>query len=218
MAESRLGWFFIALAAIIVAVGLSAVPVMAQAGQYSDEPILAPEALAPGPDEQCPGAEIVAAVGPTTDNDTTSFEATGETLRVTYQVQFLNDDSFSSLDITIEDRFGVLQSEFIDESGTDSFIVVTEEPTSFDLITELQPANSGEYTVVVEDCAGSDPTPPGDDGGSGDDDNDVPDDVIEGSIPDKDLPFTGGPQILLSVGVLLLGAGLTTSRMVRRRS
>jgi hypothetical protein len=202
--ESRLGWFFLVLAATVVMVGLSAVPVLAQTDQY-DEEILAPEALAPGPDEQCQGAEIVAAVGPTTDNATTSFEATGETLRVTYQVQFL--DEFSSLDITIEDRFGVLQSEFIDESGTDSFIVVTEEPNAFDLITELFPANSGEYAVVVENCAGSTPAPPGGGGGEST--------II--NIPEKPLPFTGGPEIALPTGALLLGTGMLAWTIVRRR-
>lgn len=188
-------------------------------------PVWAQEAgedqYAPGPDDQCPGAEVVEEVGPTTDNATNSFEATGDTLRVTYQVQFVEGNPFASLDIDIEDRFGFVEGESFDESGTDSFIVVTDGPESFDLITELDPANSGEYTVVVEDCVGEQQN--SNDGDDGSEDNDANDediddgDVISDSVPDKDLPETGGVPLLGVAFFMFAGAGLLTAVVRRRR-
>ncbi len=56
------------------------------------------------------------------------------------------------------------------------------------------------------------------DGTTGDDNgDDVPDDVIVDSIPDKNLPVTGG-LALWTGGALLLGAGLMMWRIVNRRS
>ena len=56
------------------------------------------------------------------------------------------------------------------------------------------------------------------DGTTGDDNGDtVPEDVILDSIPDKNLPVTGGLE-LWTGGALLLGAGLMVWRIVNRRS
>ena len=75
-------------------------------------------------DSSCANAEEVANVGPTTDNSVTPFETTGRTFRVSYDVTFIEEDAFSSVEIDVEDRFGLVDFEIVERSERDRFIVV----------------------------------------------------------------------------------------------
>lgn len=159
-------------------------------------------------DGACTNPKEVAAVGPTTDNTRTPFKVTGSIFRVSYDVTFEDPDAlFNSLDIDIEDRFGLAAFEIVDESGRDSFIV-TEGPGSFELVVNVTPNNGATYTITVEDCTSKgDPSDPGD--------------VVDGTTPKGELADTGGVSlipILFVLGLSLAGAGLLLrASLVRER-
>ena len=106
--------------------------------------------------------------------------------------------------------------------GTETSIVNAGEDSFF---LEILAANAN-YEITVEDCTGD----TGNDGGNGNnngdtggndnnDDGDTDDDgVIDDTIPDKDLPDTGGSTALLVGGsvLLLLYGGLVAWRLKTR--
>ena len=155
-------------------------------------------------DSSCANAEEVANVGPTTDNSVTPFETTGRTFRVSYDVTFIEEDAFSSVEIDVEDRFGLVDFEIVERSERDRFIV-TEGPGAYELIVNVEPANSARYSVSIEDCAGVNSS------------NDDEDDII--NDPGGNLPNTGGaPLSALMVGAaLLLVGGAVVGTVVGRR-
>ena len=150
----------------------------------------------------CANPKEVAAIGPTTDNSVTPFTTTGRTFRVSYTVSGIDPDELEAVEIDIEGRFGLVDFATVEEDGSDSF-VVTEEAGSYELVVNVSPQNSAEYTVTVEDCAGVD--------SSGNGDNIV-------NVPDDDLPNTGGvPLLALAVlGLVSAAAGLSVIREGRR--
>ncbi len=156
----------------------------------------------------CPGAVEVAQVGPESEGTVTPFRTTGRTFVVTYDVAFENGNDFGNVSIDIEDRFGLVEFENISSNneGSGSY-VVTEGAGSYDLVVNVEQSDDATYTVVVEDCRGSDDGP----GDPGD-----PDDVVPGTAADEDLPDTGGLPLpatlfalaLLVASVALLGASV----------
>src|SRR5829696_3901969 len=73
----------------------------------------------------CQNPRGVRSVGPTKDNTVTTFKVEGRTFRVTYDVTL--DDRNNTVNIDIEDRFGLADFETVEQSGEDSFIS-TEGP------------------------------------------------------------------------------------------
>jgi len=159
----------------------------------------------------CANAEEVASVGPTTDNSVTPFETTGRTFRVSYTVSGIDPRDADTVEIDIEDRFGLVDFAIVDEDGSDSFIV-TEQAGSFELVVNVRPQNSAEYTVTVEDCGGTGDGPAGDQYDDGDVDD--PDDVVGGPKDDKPLPKTGGAPVLLGAAALALASALLARRIL----
>lgn len=173
---------------------------------------------------ECPGAQEVATIGPTTADQRQEFTTTGEGFLVSYDVEFA-EDGYNSLDVDITDEFGLVEFDTQYESGSYSYFV-PEEAGTYEVETDLTPNRGAEYTVTVEDCTGDDSdqsTSPGDDdsdanggvsGGEAAEDNDadleddipsdIPSDIDSSTIPDKNLPNTGGVPLL---GLALLGGG-----------
>lgn len=193
---------------------LVAAPVQAQETAAEDQYV-------PGPDEQCPGAVVVGTITGT-DNQIEPFTITGDALRVTYVVEFtVPAREFRLVDIEINDRFGLIESESVDEDRADSFLV-PEGPGNFELEVDVEPENGANYTVTIEDCAGEDPTAPVDEDDNEDPgDLSDPEDVDEDTIPDQPLPDTGGLPLvgLVVLGLALLGVGSSVVRAgIGRRS
>jgi len=167
--------------------------------------------------ESCEGAVEVASVGPKTENTVTPFETTGRTFLVSYDVQFEDPQAFNLVEIDIEDRFGLVDFENVEENETNSF-VVTEGAGSYELVVNAKPANGATYTVTVEDCVG---TTDGDGttGGSGEQPGpvDSPKGVKQGTSSSKEIPFTGGPPYLAFGALALLGGALLVGRGVLKR-
>lgn len=98
----------------------------------------------------------VASFGPETENQTTPpFEITGNTFRVSGEVDFLTDTGLPSLIINATEEGGGPGGLItVDEEGSFSENVL-EGPGDFTL--DIETINEIEYTVRVEDC-GSSPT------------------------------------------------------------
>jgi hypothetical protein len=105
----------------------------------------------------CANPREVATLGPTTSDDRVAFRTTVDRFRVTYEVNFEDDDpdGFKDFTVDITDRFGLVESDSTDEDATESFIVV-EEAGSFAVETDVEPENGATYTVTVEECGGDD--------------------------------------------------------------
>ncbi len=167
--------------------------------------------IAPGPDEECPGAEVVNTTTGTGDKESPVFAIEGDSLRLTVAVAATSqnsDDAFVGISVRTEDDEGV-GSFSKDGEGTESSIV-NEGPGNFFL--DILSANA-EYTIVVEDCDGSDQ------GGNTNGDEDTDDDgVIDDTIPKKPLPDTGGSTALMIGGsaLLLLYGSLVAWRLKTR--
>ena len=191
---------------IVLLVGLLALPVWAQAAndQYEDQNV--------SPTGDCPGAQEVLTVDDTGITQTETFDIEGDNFRITSDVEATAGEDFLIFQIFVQDENGdpvaVVSQE---EEGTKTSFI-NEGPGQFSL--DINGANAS-YTVLVEDCVGSDDTPNGDDN-NGDDDNDADDDDII-NVPNKDLPKTGGPPLLGIAFFILAGAGLLTAVVRRRR-
>jgi hypothetical protein len=127
-----------------------------------ETPTPPPETPTPPPvgDGACQNPREVVVVFPTTENTRTPFTTTGDVFRVNYDVAF-NDpgDLVNFAEIDIEDRFGLVAFANTSEDETNSYIV-TEGAGSYDLVVNIDPPNGATYTVTVEDCMGSETTPP----------------------------------------------------------
>ena len=178
-----------------------------------------------GAQQVCPGAEEVASLGPATNDQRQDFDITGESFRVTYDVEFTNEQAFRDFTVEIEDRFGLVESDSTSESGTRSF-TVPEGAGSYDLLVEVEPNGGAEYTVVIEDCTGTNNNGGG--GGNGNAGEQYTGQYEDGgqqqqqqqtiiNIPQKPLPNTSGPALLIPAGGLLIGLGLTVWRVTRHR-
>jgi hypothetical protein len=162
----------------------------------------AEDQYAPGPDEECPGAEIVQTTSGTGSKQTAPFEIVGDRFRVTATVVSPNPPPVFIVDISR--RNGIPEQVFtVEDEGTESTIVNAGPGTFFlDIL-----AIDANYTVVVEDCVGN---------GPGNADN-TDDGVIDDTIPGKPLPHTGGIPPILIAGFALLCAGSVILRAGIRR-
>ena len=145
----------------------------------------------------CSNAKEVGAVGPTTDNTRTAFTVSGQTFRISYEVDFLGQNDFASVEIDIEDRFGLVDFETIDSSGKGNFIV-TEGAGTYDLVVNVEPSKIARYSVTVEDCRKTG--------------------VL--NAPGGNLPPTGGLSLSVLAGwaaLLLVGTALVGMTVRRRR-
>jgi hypothetical protein len=166
---------------------------------------------APGPDDECPGAEVVETIEGSGFQETAPFRITGERFRVTTTAT--PDDGASAEDVLIgiivETSNGRVVGVISKEGpGTESAIQ-NEGPGDF--VLDITPANAS-YSIVVEDCVDTQGNPPaGDDGDVND-----PDDVVPGTGDDKPLPDTGGFPLLLGAAALALSAALLARRTLAR--
>ena len=158
----------------------------------------------------CPGATEVATLGPTTDNsERQNAKITGETFRVTYDVEVIDRNDFFLLTIDVSGRFGEGPLVFVEETDSNSFLV-TESPGNFDITVTVDEPDTARYTVTVEDCRGTDNNDPG---GAAD-----PDDVMPGTAAEGDLPNTGGAPLPATIfAIALLVASATLLRASVRR-
>ncbi|QIN80179.1 hypothetical protein GBA65_18515 [Rubrobacter marinus] len=141
------------------------------------------------------------------NQQTETFDITGESFRVTFDVTSStdnNEDAFLGIIVNDENEDPITT---ISQSGAGSdSSIVNEAPGTFFLDVV---ASSADYTITVEDCTSAANGNNGDDGDDNggnvsDDDNDVDDDTI----PDKDLPDTGGAGagVLGGAGLIVLFA------------
>lgn len=166
----------------------------------------AEDQYAPGPDEECPGAEIVQTTSGTGNRETAPFQVTGDRFRITAAVAPQNPTSDPFLDVTVERENGGFVSSFtVEQEGTESSLV-NAGPGSFLLDIFTLNAN---YTIVVEDCAGDEP-------GNADNTDDA-NNVIDDSVPNKPLPYTGGFPLLgfAMISLAFLGVGVSILRRGR---
>ena len=167
----------------------------------------------PDSDEDCPGATEVASLGPETESQQEAFTVTADSFRVNFDVT-INDEIAGLVEVNITDELGLVEFEDVEETETGSFIVL-EGPGEFNLEVEVS-GNDAEYVVTAEDCIGSaDGTTDNDEDAGNDNDDpgndDVPDDIVRDTIPDKDLPDTGGvalPLVMVLLGFLVAGLAL----------
>ena len=189
-------------------------PASAPAGDSGSAPDSAPasESIlqgqnAPGPDSECPGARVVNRTRGNGNKQSPVFNVSGESFRVTTTLD-TNSPQFLGFDAFVYKEGGQLVTAIGRESpGTDSSIV-NAGPGAFYL--DILSANT-KYFVTVEDCAGVAPIEP--DGPQG------PINRPEGVIrrtPVREVPFTGGPPIVLGA-LALLGAGVIVGRGVLKR-
>lgn len=153
----------------------------------------------------CPGAEEVKSVEPTTTDTEGQFEIAGETFRVTYDVNISQPNQFPTIIIDIEDRLGLGPFVQISETGSDRFIS-TEGPGSFDFTVQVDPPNTAEYEIIIEDCAGV----------AADEDDE--EEIV--NVPNDPLPDTGGMPVSAVVSLaalLLVGASLVGVAALRWR-
>lgn len=172
-----------------------------------------PEPVVPGPDDECPGAEVVNTTTGTGSKQSPVFAIEGNSFRITTTVEPVSQDpSLAGVSAVVNTEDDDLVTIFSKEGAGTESSVVNEGPGRFFLGFNAANAN---YAVVVEDCVGA-----ADNGGDGNDgdDGDADDGVIDDTIPDKDLPDTGGSTALMVGGsaILLLYGGLVAWRLKTR--
>lgn len=178
----------------------------------------APEPVVPGPNNQCLGATLVETITGTGNQRTPRFPITGDSFRVNRVVAPAPnaDPKNVFLGIIVNDSDGKPVTTISQSSvGTESSIV-NEEPGTFFLSITSASAN---YAITIEDCTGAGNGGNDNGGGSGSANNQyIPDVEVTNviNIPDKKLPPTGGPPLLVIFFSVVAGAGLLTA-VVRRR-
>ena len=164
---------------------------------------------APGPDSECPGAEVVETIEGSGFRETAPFRITGERFRVTTTA---TPDAGASADVvligitieTAEGRpVGVISKE---GPGTESAI---QNDGPGDFVLGITPANAS-YSIVVEDCVDTEGNPPAGDPGDPSD----PGDVVGGPEDGKPLPNTGGAPVLFGAAALALASALLVRRIL----
>ncbi len=187
---------------------------------------------------ECPGAEVVDVIGPTSkDLRIGPFPITGEKFRLTYETSDLDTSGLPFFDVTVLDEEGnEVGGRIIFDAGTEREIV-GEGPGNFTIEAR---GDDLKYKITIEDCTGKEnnESPTGGSSGAsspggaqqpgtapgpadqygGDVGN--PNDVIGGTISGKPLPNTGGvPLVGLAVfGVICISAGIALLLPVIRRN
>jgi len=175
----------------------------------------------PGPSEGCANPQQIATFEGQEIRRTEAFDVSTEVLRIRYFIEptdefggFLAVDVLSEDDPLFFDGF-VTQVETEPAGGSENILL--DEPGSYFL--EIEPFDVS-YQIAVDACGGDlGPQPPG--GGTGQDGTGQ-DDVMKGTIPDKDLPYTGGVGAGAVLGFTLLsltlvGVGSSILRTAMRR-
>jgi hypothetical protein len=179
----------------------------------------------------CTNLRTLASMGPQVSDDRQDFETTTDRFRVTYEVDFKNDDPLEFRDFTVDiiGRFGLPEeSDSAARDRSKSFIVVADA-RKYSVETDVEPNNGATYTVLVEECSNPQGEPPHRGGTPGGEtpggDQYAPDtppgavDRPEGVIrrtPVRRVPFTGGPPIILGA-LALLGTAVIVGHGVLRR-
>lgn len=178
---------------IFTMVALLAAPVLAQDASEDQ--------YATGPDDECPGAEVVLTETGTGDQESVPFTITGDRFRVNLTSEPTGsageDDVIVFVDVINNDNDELVTEISQDTAGTESSFVNAGPGEFFLDIT----SGNAAYTITVEDCV---------------DEDENGDGVVDDSVPDKDLPKTGGPPLLAILFSVVAGAGLLTA-VVRRR-
>jgi hypothetical protein len=177
----------------------------------------------------CPGAELIASVGPTDEDLITRqpFLITGESFRLTYETTDADESGLPFVDVTVLDEAGKeVGGRVIFEEGIQQEIV-RASPGRFDFETT---AEDLKYKLTIEDCTGKEnppsrnqpvPTAPNPDNQHRRDiDPPNEDNVIDDTVSDRPLPDTGGVPLLgLGVfGFICVGAGFLLLGPVIRRN
>jgi hypothetical protein len=182
--------------------------------------------------EGCANLRTLASMGPQISDDRQTFETTTDRFRVTYEVDFKNDDPLEFRDFTVDiiGRFGLSEeSDSAQRDRSKSFIVIADAGR-YSVETDVEPNNGATYTVTVEECSNPQGEPPPRNGTRGNDTpvrdqyardkQQGPVDRPEGVIPRtgvRRVPPTGGPPYLAVGAVALLGVALIAGRAVLRR-
>ena len=181
--------------------------------------------------EGCANLRTLASMGPQISDDLQTFETTTDRFRVTYEVDFKNDDpiEFRDFSVDITERFGLVEFDSAQRDRSKSFIVIADAGR-YAVETDVTPNNGATYTVVVEECSNPQGEPPPRNGTRS---NDTP--VRDQYAPDKQLgpvdrpegvirrttvrrvPPTGGPPYLAVGAVALLGVALIAGRGALKR-
>jgi hypothetical protein len=169
--------------------------------------------FAPGPDAECPGAQVVETTTGTGPKQSPPFRITGERFRITIANDATSQDpTLSVVSVWVNKANGDSVTTFSQEGpGTDSSII-NAGPGAF--FIETNPANAS-YTIVVEDCV--DTQGGGPPGGSSGSNEDRREEVVPGSFRPRTLPFTGGSAILAPAAGLLLISGAAVGLLLKRR-
>lgn len=165
-------------------------------------------------DQECPVPEEVNTTTGSGDEQSSVFDITGQSFRVTIDVAPTSEDpdlAGVTVFVNTEDDDSVTRIAKEGE-GTEASIVNAGEDSFF---LDILAANA-DYEITVEDCTGD--TGDGGDNDDSNDNNNGNDDVIDGTIPDKDLPDTGGFSVLVAGGMslLLLSGSLVAWRLKTR--
>ena len=171
-------------------------------------------------------------MGPQISDDRQTFETTTDRFRVTYEVDFKNDDPLEFRDFTVDiiGRFGLPEeSDSAARDRSKSFIVIADAGR-YSVETDVEPNNGATYTVLVEECSNPQGEPPHREGAPGGETPaggqygpskrvgsvDRPEGVIHHTGVRR-VPFTGGPPIILGALALLGTAVMIVGRGVLRR-
>jgi len=192
--------------------------------------------------ESCENLKTLASIGPQVSDDKKDFETTKDRFRVTYEVDFKNDDplDFRDFEVDINDRFGLVEFDSADKDSAKSFIVIAD-PGKYSIQTDVTPNNGATYTVKVEECSATPPestTPEATTPESTTPETTVAENTtpVEGQSPEqppadvsnpkavmpgtsavKKIPNTGGPPYLILSALALLGTALVVGRGILRR-
>ncbi|HET7272163.1 MAG TPA: hypothetical protein VFI90_13890 [Rubrobacter sp.] len=164
---------------------------------------------APGPDSECPGAQVVSTTTGTGPKQSPPFRISGERFRVTIVNEATSQDpSLSGVSVFVNEANGNPVTTFSQEGpGTDSSII---NAGPGDFFIETNPANAS-YTIVVEDCVDTQGNPPANSGG----DVNNPKGMVPGTESPK-VPFTGGPPYVAVGALVLLSVALLAGGVILR--
>ena len=162
---------------------------------------------APGPDSECPGAEVVNTTTGNGNKQSPAFSITGDSFRITTTLVATGDPQFLFFSAGVEEQNGQNVTTVDREApGTDSSIV-NAGPGSFFL--DILAANV-DYTIVVEDCVDTQGNPPANNPGDPGD----PGGVVPGTGNGKPLPRTGGVPLLFGAAAFALASALLARRIL----
>jgi hypothetical protein len=198
----RAAWVFLIGACVLS--GLLAGAALGQETTGMEETTLGETTASPDqvgePDEGCASPTSVETFVGTENQRTPQFEITGDTFRLTYDVEVTDPNGFPVLEVDVLDESGQFIGEGFITFEDDGSEVILAGPGVFSL--EIR-ADDVAYEVVVEDCGGAEPTEPT-----------APEETTFG-IPRKPLPWTGGVSFL-PVAALVLGCALVVVAARRR--